>query len=285
MDALEALLKHFDNSKLQVITSWTDSSLASGVSDPNVHAVLKEMDVPLYINDNIHLKLFIFEDEIAFHTSANITAKGLGLGANRNVEIGCQLTLVRNDWLHINDLLDTSSRVTDEMYLKAQQYVDDNKNLCPPLPPLVLPASVGIHPYSRQSLPQCKSPEELWNFYSGIACDDAPSACIHDLWVYKVTKEHKSKAEFFHQLGNNFRTQPFVKALVAYLEERKSLSFGAVNSWITNSCSDRPTPSRWEVKPATNKLYNWLTCFYNEISWSKPNHSQVIFWNNLKTFS
>jgi hypothetical protein len=278
-DALRALLKHFDNSKLQVVSSWTASSLASGVSDPDVYAVLKEMDVPLYINADIHLKLFIFEDDVAFHTSANITAKGLGLGSNSNIEIGCKLSLALNDWLRINDLLETSHRVTDVMYAKAKCYVDENKNRVPPLPPLVLPSSAGPHPFSRQSLPQCDSPSELWEFYrTGLAIKDSRSACMHDLWLYKITNSNLSRDQFFQQLGDNFRSHPFVQSLLCLLKDRGVLRFGAVNAWITSNCSDRPTPSRWEVKPATKRLYDWLTFFVSQISWSQPNHTQVISW-------
>ncbi len=286
-DALRALLKHFDNSKLQVITSWTASSLAAGVSDPDVYAVLKEMDVPLYINADIHLKLFIFEDDVAFHTSANITAKGLGLGSNSNIEIGCKLSLALNDWLRINDLFETSCRVTDEIYAKATGYAVKHKNAAPPLPALVFPTNAGTHPFSRQSLPQCKSPDELWEFYStGLATEDSRSACIHDLWLYRTTTTtNLSKEQFFQQLGDNFRAHPFVQALILLLQEKGTLRFGAANAWITNNCFDTPTPSHWEIKPATNRLYNWLSCFFEEISWSSPKHSQILSWTKPSTLS
>jgi hypothetical protein len=255
-DALKALLQHFDNSKLQVITSWTASNLARGVSDPNIYKVLKEMAVPLYIHPNIHLKLFVFDDDDAFHTSANITRKGLGLQSNRNIEVGCRLTLELNDWLRINDLLETSCRVTDQVYAKAMRYVEMNKNASPPLPPFDLPANDVMHPFSRQSLPQCPTPEELWDFYCDRSVAVSPRAAyFHDLWLYKISNGNLSREDFMSQLGEAFRSHPFVKAIILLLIDKRTLHFGAVNSWITGSCSDRPTPSRWEIKPATQRLY------------------------------
>lgn len=278
-DALKFLLQHFDNSKLQIITSWTASSLASGVSDPDVYPLLKELEVPLYIHPDIHLKLFVFNNDVAFHTSANITARGLGLASSSNIEIGCRLALEFNDWLHINDLLETSCRVTDEAYVKAKRYANENKNVSTPLPPLVLPTNYGVHPFSRQSLPLCPHPEELWVFYSTGSKDGSSRAIyMHDLWLYKITNASLSKQQFFLQLGNSFRTHPFVVALMCHLREKSELHFGAVNAWITSNCSDRPTPTRWEIKPATNRIYNWLSFFCEGVSWNQPNHSQILLW-------
>ena len=282
-DALMALLQHFDNSMLQVITSWTAANLATGVSDPEIYKVLKKMQVPLYIHPNIHLKLFVFEDNLGFHTSANITRKGLGLVPESNIEVGVCLPLELNDWLRINDVLETSHRVTDQIYTKAVQYVEENKNRFPPLPPLNLPKIYEPHPFSRQSLPQCPTPDDLWAFYrDGLVGNTPRSAYFHDLWLYGITKGNLSRDEFMEQLGNAFRTHPFVEAIVTLLKDRRTLHFGAVNAWITNNCSDRPTPSRWEIKPVTQGLYEWLTFFFNEVSWSRPNFSQIISWTDLE---
>jgi hypothetical protein len=283
-EALKALLRHFDSSKLQVITSWTAVNLAAGVSDPGVYVVLKELNVPLYIHPDIHLKLFVFENDVAFHTSANITAKGLGLAPNCNIEIGCCLTLNLSDWLGINEILETSCRVTDLMHALARQYAVENKHRQAPLPALVLPTNEGVHPFSRLALPQCPSPEELWKFYSTGAVVGAPRATyMHDLWLYKITNANLSKEQFFHQLGVSFQAHPFVKALVSHVKERKTLHFGAVNAWIASNCSDRPTPLRWELKPATSRLYNWLEILAKGISWQRPNHSQILLWNENDT--
>lgn len=282
-DALRAILQHFDNSKLQVITSWTASSLAAGVSDPGVYKALKEMQIPLYIHPNIHLKLFVFDDNVGFHTSANITRKGLGVVPNSNIEIGVRLPLELSDWLRINDLLETSHRVTDQVYARAQQYVDDDNNRSPPLPPLDLPIIVEVQPFSRQALPQSPTPDDLWEFYRNGSVGTTPRAAyFHDLWLYGITNGDLSREDFQKQLGDAFRSHPFVKALVALLKDQGTLHFGAVNAWITSRCSDKPTPSRWEIKPATQRLYEWLTFFFGEVSWSRPNVSQIIKWTDFQ---
>ena len=64
------------------------------------------------------------------------------------------------------------------------------------------------------------------------------------------------------------------------IKNERSARFGQVNEWITELCSDKPTPYRWELKSSTNKLYDWLDYFFDEISWDVPGrHSQVIYWD------
>jgi len=278
-NALKRLLEHFDTTKLQVITSWTASSLINGASDPDAYDILKGIDVPLYIHPDIHLKLFVFQDDIAFHTSANVTARGLGLIPQGNTEIGCRVKLELSDWLRINELLANSRRVTDEIQSKAKHYIEENKGAMPPLPDLVLADWPVLDSFSRQSLPHSSSPNDLWTYYSsGELSGNTRGALAHDLWLYKIKNAQLPKEEFFQLLGENFRSHPFIKALVNLLQEKQTLHFGAVNAWITSNCSDRPTPSRWEIKPATNRVYRWLDEFYEPIECTRPHYSQLLHW-------
>lgn len=41
---------------------------------------------------------------------------------------------------------------------------------------------------------------------------------------------------------------------------------------------DVPLPYRWEIKDNTRIFYNWLAHFFDEITWDRPNYSQVIYW-------
>ena len=80
-------------------------------------------------------------------------------------------------------------------------------------------------------------------------------------------------------MGAAFRATPFVSAFVAHLKSERSLHFGAVNAWIHQQCEDVPLPYRWEIKDNTRIFYNWLAHFFDEITWDRPNYSQVIYWN------
>ncbi len=277
--AITQLLANIEVEKLRVITSWTARNLASGVSDPDVFSVLEQRDIPLYTNPDIHLKLLVFDENTAFHTSGNITSRGLGLGKKSNVEIGCYIKLNLGDWIQVNELLNASSRVDFNNYQIAKRFSEKNRNAAPPLPPLHLETQKDLRQFSRQSLPQSESPEQLWIFYTTGGPEKLMAACVHDLWLYNVPLTGLSRSDFFETLSRNFTSHPFIVEIVSMIKSKGSLRFGAVNEWITQNCTDKPTPTRWEIKPTTNRLYNWLSQLITNISWSKPNYSQVLHWN------
>src|SRR5690606_33942252 len=115
---------------------------------------------------SIHLKLLVYNKSLAFHTSGNITRKGLGLATQSNVEIGCPVTLTVEDWRNLLGILALSEEVDDQMYEIALQYSRDNKRPSQIAPPLIL-APAKEKEFSRNSLPACESPEQLYRFYAG----------------------------------------------------------------------------------------------------------------------
>lgn len=232
----------------------------------------------------VHLKLFIFDTNLAFHTSGNITKKGLGLGKNINVEIGCQVLLGYNDWKNIYELLDASFTVDDDIYNKAKAYLLNNKLTTPTAPPLDLAPTLDKY-FSKLSLPATESPETLYAFYKDpeqhLHALNNPSAFMHDLALYKIPTG-LSQEDFFMVLKANFLSHPFIEEIIKVIKKDSPLRFGAINAWITHNCSDKPTPYRWELKFGTRCLYSWLDYFVKEITWDRPSHSMIIYWNKGK---
>ena len=280
--AIQGLIERFeDSNSLQVVTRWNPSDIVSGVSDLEIYPYLEELGVPLYLNRRIHLKLTIFETDNAFHTSANVTNRGLGIGEDPNVEVGCQVRLSGNDWLRIHDLLRNSVRVDDSIYEQANRYLDENKEKRPPLPRLEYRSKQGSREFSRHSLPFVQNPELLWDYYSEDQFEGSRANFVHDLVLYSIREPELNREEFFEQLEANFKSHPFVRSVAELVEREGSLRFGVVNEWITEECTDKPVPFRWEMKPATNRLYDWLEFFFDEISWNVlGQRSQVIRWRN-----
>ncbi len=268
-----------DISSLQIITRWNSSDIVTGVSDLEIFPFLNDLHVPLYVHSSIHLKLTVFNNDLAFHTSGNITNNGLGLSHAPNIEIGCYVKLNANDWRKIHTLMHSSTAVDSHAYEQAKQYVDANGQKQPPLPPFSVTTESGEKQFSRHSLPFVQSPELLWHYYSDDIYGESRASYIHDLVLYSVDEPNLTRDEFFCRLNVSFKNHPFISSLASMIRHRRSLHFGAVNSWLTEKCSDQPVPFRWELKPVTNRLYNWLEYFFEEISWDRPNHSQVIYWN------
>ena len=284
LDALKELLNECEDiSQLQVVVRWKASDLVAGVSDVEIYPYLKEIEVPLFRHTSIHLKLLVFNQSLAFHTSGNITKKGLGLIKHGNVEIGCSVQLGRSDWTNLINLLADGEEIDATMYEQARKYAEDHRESTKTLPPMILKPAQEKE-FSKDALPASESPEALFQFYSANTASGPPieesAEFIHDIIIYSIPAE-LAESEFYTVLGERFRTHPFTLSLVSYIQSEGSVRFGAVNAWITEHCSDSPRPYRRDMKTTTRHLYNWLTYFYDEISWDTPNYSMVIYWNNL----
>lgn len=285
-EALQKLIEPCeDTSQLQVIVRWDTADIVNQVSDLEIYEDLKEQGIPLYRNSSIHLKMLVFDKNWAFHTSGNITKKGLGLVENPNIEVGAQIRLADNDWIEIQKLLKHSIRIDEAIYQKFIQYKEDNYKKPDPLPQFKIELD-STKEFSKLSLPAVQSPSKLYEIYQSPEKskdeEDLYAAFVHDLVLYDVPMGI-TRDDFFQLLGTNFKTHSFVQEIVSHIKEKGSARFGQVNGWITELCSDKPTPYRWELKSNTNKLYDWLAYFFEEIHWDVPgNHSQVIYWGENK---
>ena len=92
--------------KLKIVYRWTPEDLASGASDLEVFTYLKENGCELYVNQTVHLKLYVFASNSAFQTSGNLTLRGLGYSIDPNIEVGNFVALGQEDWARIYQVVE-----------------------------------------------------------------------------------------------------------------------------------------------------------------------------------
>lgn len=281
LEALQKFLPKADSEHgIKVVVRWRPEDLRNNVSDINIFPYLAKRGIPLYVNQNIHLKLYVFESNIAFCTSGNLTLRGFGYSANSNIEAGCFTHLTIQDWSRIYELVTDSRQVDQDMYRAYEQYLES----CPrPIPSETPPELWGARKtYTISSLPATDTPQQLTEYYfrdsKAMHSADQIRRAAHDLVTFDVPPG-LSRSVFDQRLGDSFRATPFVVEFVQVLKAQKSLRFGAVNDWIHGKCEDVPLPYRWEIKENTRIFYNWLEHFFAEITWDRPNYSQVIYWH------
>jgi hypothetical protein len=270
-------------SGLQVITSWTSNTLLGGSADPEVYRVLEEVGGRLYLHDRIHLKLYICSRHQAVLSTGNLTRNGLGFSASPNIEASAFVDLANSDWVNISKLFAESRRVTEEVYQEAVEFCKKHKRVDETLPKFAPPPEL-VTPgmFSWLSLPATRSPTALWNEYSAKQSGDDPerqARLAHDLAIYGI--QEGLTEELFHiQISNHFLKHPFIIKLVEWISLRGTAQFGAVKAWIQQTCSDKPTPYRWQLTPAIQALFDWLAYYHPQIQWNRPNYSQVIQWRS-----
>ena len=108
------------NIRFNVICRWRPNDLLSGVSDTEIFPYLKSAGCQLYVNNDIHMKLYVFESNIAFNTSANLTLRGLGYSKPSNIEVGNMVTLTPDDWAKLHRILLASRQVDDAVFQRAK---------------------------------------------------------------------------------------------------------------------------------------------------------------------
>lgn len=265
--------------RLKVVCRWRPDDLLTGASDVEIFPYLKKVGCELYLNPDIHLKLYVFESSNAFNTSANLTLQGLGYSEHPNIEIGNLLPLTPGDWERIYRVIAGSRQVDDAIYARYKKFVEQNRRPGPGKLPLDLLGKPKD--YTIASLPATETPAKLAQFY--LDQDHAKyepegvRRAIHDLVTFKIPPG-LTPNEFDGRLGEAFRKTPFVQDFVDLLKEETSLRFGAVNNWIHQKCEDVPLPYRWEIKENTRIFYDWLAHFIPDITWDRPHHSQIIHW-------
>lgn len=272
------------HAETKVITRWNADDIASGASDPLVFEECCNRHIPLYVHSTIHLKLITMGSCLCLCSSANVTAAGLGLYSRGNVEAGAWMRLGAADWQHIYKIINDSRLVDQAAFDAATSYRERFLHSAPPLPPLELPPRPPMH-LTLASLPATMSPEDVAAFAvadgdrtAGVADADV-NRLMHDVVHFGVHGKADADSTL-RRIGERFLQQAFVIQIINHVRERGSLRFGEMAAWIHEQCRDVPVPFRWEVKYATRVLYNWLTYFVPEISWSVPGQrSQVIRWD------
>lgn len=283
-NALEQLIAHCNKpEQLQVVCAWTAQSLMSGATDVEIYPLLRSAGARLFVHPRIHLKLYVLSNNRAFHSSGNLTLRGLGLCDKPNIEIGTEVSLGLKDWQAIYRILEESIPVDDEIYLQARDFVAKIQKIEPIDSDLVLHSSVDRR-FSLSSLPLCETPDEFLMFCREISGDmeqlDRSSlhAFAHDQTIFRVEQDLLALVTA-EQIANAFRRLPLVEEFVRFLQYEGTARFGSVTAWLQENCSDRPQPYRKDLKATVRTLYNWLSATFEEISWDVPGRrSMVIRW-------
>ena len=270
--------------KLQLVCRWTVQDLISGASDLEIFTYLRQKGCELYINPSIHLKLYIFDDNVAFSTSGNLTLRGLGYSSEANIEVGNMVGLNASDWASIYNIIEKSRRVDEALYKRLGAYVESHPDVRQDDDPIDLFDAPKT--YTASSLPGTETPQALAEYYFAPSHEsyssDAIRRAVHDLVTFGISPG-LGDLDFDMQLGNAFKANPFVVDFLSFLRTHGNLRFGAVNDWIHRKCEDVPLPYRWELKEHTRIFYNWLAYYFSpKVTWNVPRHSQVIYWQSGK---
>jgi len=276
---IKDLLQNSHNSKVNIVTSWRSDHLQSGVSNLELYRLAKKENWTLYINEEIHLKLYTNGEGSAYIGSANLTKKALTDMESSNIEGLTKIeSLSLDDNIMIHSIFAKSTLVTEEVYQTYLGWFEEIE---------VAKIEFQSIPFNFDEetnfliskLPVIWSPERLWALTQGLEKPDSSwgelEGMIHDLAHFRAPTTGTWE-KFISSLRESFTQNPFISRFTNQIDE-EGIHFGRAKEWLQNNCTTVPTPYRRELTSIVQCLFNWYEELYPEkFEVIQPNISQIL---------
>jgi hypothetical protein len=269
----------------QIIVRWEIEDLCKGVSDVELYQYCLKNKISLYRNTRLHMKAFWNNGENIVFGSANVTARGLGSAKKYNYELNGQIESISlQDKIYLNNVIASSEYVTEELFHKIKNLIDEFE--IPTIPYPELPSNKSeTDSFLISQLPMSLSPDDLYEVaINSQEFNDLEINCAaHDIALYEIDP-FQDYSLFKSEIKFKFNKHPFIIALKKHInsQESKSLRYGGVVEWIQSKTTTVPTPRSWDIKKEqiVNILYTWICYFDDDYTWDVPgNRSEVIYYN------
>jgi hypothetical protein len=123
--AIHWLKEHVNDSvEVTLVGRFSASDLIKGASDLDVYKICKDQGWKVGILNNLHSKVFIFDNEHLMLGSANLTMRGLSLEGYGNIELGTKLVPSSDDLKRIESMQEDIVWIDDDLYESMQSEID-----------------------------------------------------------------------------------------------------------------------------------------------------------------
>jgi hypothetical protein len=125
-DLMKRLLEHIqDDVRTIVVSRWELMDFVRGANDLRIYPLLKNKNIPLFINYNLHAKLISFDRQEAIIGSANLTNPGYQPEARKkNIESTSKIQLSIKSYNKLLMLIEESTQVNDILYENYKSKID-----------------------------------------------------------------------------------------------------------------------------------------------------------------
>jgi hypothetical protein len=249
--------------KVTIVTSWQTQDLLTGSSELSLYPFCKKRGFALYINNNIHLKVYSGEFEDLIVATANVSEIGLVDGSH--LECAVHVPQLQNtDRFYFAQIINNARHVDDGVYDDMIKWYNQQHTI--KLPPLrqfeEIVRPVESDDFLISALPMTKSVAALQEGYlrinKGLAAssDKEIRECVfHDLTKYNIPLG-LTHNEFRKLLKMAFFSHPFIKKIDEIIEPEAF--FGEIKEWVQHNCTDVPVPSRRELTGNVQVLLDWF---------------------------
>ena len=236
---------------VRVLARWDARDLVSGASDLEVYEIVSARGFEFFINQRLHGKCALIDDARLFIGSANLTASGLQLGIQGNLECGTMMEPSEADCATVRELFADSVLVTPLLYLDIKSFIvpllasSEQRDIV--FPAYIMEQLRGsVEGLWVRELPWTEGPQSL--------SQDDPDA-RHDLMLLNAVLGASPTIEEF---GALFEATRCCRWLTCQLRiHGGQLYFGEATELLHNALLEDPKPYRKDVKLLLRNLFGW----------------------------
>ncbi len=260
---------------VSIVSRWQFQDLASAASDLEAYEYARDRGWFFAINNKMHYKIYLIDNEKLLVGSANLTQKGLHIDIDGNDEASVLITPTNIDIFKLQQYVTGCCKVDDKLYCKMKEYVVTSKLAQHQCVIEQWPAKI------LQYLDQ--PPKNLWvndllfnpPNYLGLNGTEFHG---HDLRLLGINDRLSIQSREILQKG--FCSTTIWKWLLNVVKESGNdyVRFGEITAALHDALLDDPKPYRKEVKSFLANLYEWIRYLdLPEIGIKKFNHTEALF--------
>lgn len=267
-------LLHRPEILVTIVARWQPRDLVTGSSDISAYEYSKEQGWRFLLNNNMHYKICLVDDDFLSVGSANLTQRGLHIGIPGNDEASVQVTPTDIDIERLKKYVSGCCIVDDALFSEIHDAVegfggDLNSGI-----PIKWPQNI---------LERMQPTTHLWVndllFCSPLKeYEQGNELVIHDSELLGTMKweSHSERTNIL----NSLRGTPVWQWLVRTVDdsENEFVRFGEITAKLHDFLLDDPKPYRKDVKELLSNLYEWIRFLEpEELGIRKFNHTETLF--------
>ncbi len=263
LEFLDAQIGEKQGISKRLLVRFRLDDILSKVTDLEIYEYCKKNNWSLYVQFNLHAKIYVIDQNICYMGSANATNKGLSINKKGNLEMSKRFELDNEEKIQIEEVFSEALLMNDNLFEKMKKQIN----------------SINYTPIIKNEWNKEIIAKNI-NSYNVLFQDDFPINALPTEMLDDEVFLDIYKDDSIEVIKEKFYNTKIVQWLINILEkqENKEIYFGELTEKIQNIIFQEPIQYRKDVKLLQAKLYNWIeTLDYKNLKVDIPKrHSQRI---------
>lgn len=264
-DALELIEEQIGEKKdisKRILVRFRLEDILSKATDLEIYEYCRKNNWSLYVQFNLHAKVYMLDQNICYMGSANATNKGLSINKRGNLEMTKKFELNTEESKQIEKVFSEALLMNDGLFNQMKKQINSiNYNL-----PIK-------HQWNNDII------VKNINEYNVLFQDDFPINALPNEILEDEVFLDIYKTDSLDVIKEKFYNTKIIQWLIYILEkqENNEIYFGELSSKIHGMIFQEPKQYRKDVKELQTKLYSWIEILnYDNLKIDTPSHSQRI---------